>query len=429
MTTQPTLAPVAVQQPIGAHRDTGSSPTDIPALNSLALRSLASLFNEEEQLFFERITLTKEGLKREGTSRKHTIIALLGLQRLADSGATLPFDIAAARDRILGDTGWVGSAGDLGLLTWFTARCAPEQLGTLLHDFDFENALDNYPDGRHADTRGIAWFLTGIAHAREMCPGALPDLTDVAAEAYRLLRGNQRENGIFGRTGTPRSIREFLANRFGTFADQIHALYALTRFSQAFEIEEPLEPALNCANSLCALQGELGQWWFLYDKRRGSVANRYPVCSAHQDGTAPAALLALEEATGQKFHAPIQKGLAWITGANELGDDLRSLDRALIWDSIGPRRRIARYWGAGLRLMRVPHEPPVTSLGIRYEARPDHFGWLLYAFGRFGLSNTAIATEAISEHSQAAGCNQGKPSAPRRYRLRPLSVFHIDEPR
>jgi hypothetical protein len=29
---------------------------------------------------------------------------------------------------------------------------------------------------------------------------------------------------------------------------------------------------------------------------------------------------------------------------------------------------------------------------MRYQARPDHFGWLLYAFGKFGLRKNAIST-------------------------------------
>jgi len=387
---------VSVQERAGVPPDKGDPQTDIPALNSLALRSLVSLFDEKERLFSQRVTLTQEGFHREGTSRKRTIIALLGLQRLAESGVTQPFDVASIRDAILGDAGWVRSAGDLGLLTWFTAVCAPERLGILLNAFDFGKALDSYSDGRQARTRGLAWFLAGIAHARLACPGRLPDLTDVAVETYHLLLDNQSESGIFGHAAFPRFLRETFCNRFGTFADQIYAIYALSTFARAFQIEEPLGPALDCANSVCALQGEMGQWWFLYDKRACRVVNRYPVLSLHQDGTAPAGLLALGEATGQSFHKSICKGLSWIVGANELGDDLRNLDRGLIWDSIGLRRQIARYWEVALSFMSISRGPQVESLRIRYEARPDHFGWLLYAFGRFGLPNAAMAVKAAT---------------------------------
>ena len=398
MSPQTLVQTASVPERAGVPAGSAGPQPDIPALNSLALRSLVRLFDEKERLFSQRVTLTEEGFHREGTSRKRTLIALLGLQRLAESGGTQPFDIVSIRDVILGDAGWVRSAGDLGLLTWFTAVCVPEQLGMLLNTFDFGQALDTYSDGRQARTRGLAWFLAGIAHARLACPGRLPDLTDIAVETYHLLLDNQSENGIFGHVAFPRFLRETFCNHFGTFADQIYAIYALSTFARAFQIEEPLGPALECANSVCALQGEMGQWWFLYDKRACRVVNRYPVFSLHQDGTAPAGLLALGEATGQSFHKPIRKGLSWIAGANELGVDLRNLDRGLIWDSIGPRRRIANYWEVALSFMNISRGSQVESLRIRYEARPDHFGWLLYAFGRFGLPRPMEAAQVAKAH-------------------------------
>ena len=81
----------------------------------------------------------------------------------------------------------------------------------------------------------------------------------------------------------------------------------------------------------------------------------------------------------------VYKGLSWTAGANELGYDLRNLDRGLIWDAIGRRNQIANYWEAALSLMNISRASQTESLRVRYEARPDHFGWLLYAFGRFGL--------------------------------------------
>jgi hypothetical protein len=156
-------------------------------------------------------------------------------------------------------------------------------------------------------------------------------------------------------------------------------------FARAFQIEEPLASALSCANSICALQGEMGQWWFLYDKRACRVVHRYPVYSLHQDGTAPVGLLALGEATGQSFHQAIYKGLSWMTGANELGNDLRNLDLGWIWDSVWPKRWWTNCWEAPLHFLNISRGLPADALKIRYEARPDHFGWLLYAFGGVGL--------------------------------------------
>lgn len=379
---------------------TGATPgcgtaIDIPALNALALRSLGALFEPREGLFRRSLTWNGNGFQQEQTSRRRTIIALLGLQRLEEAGCAQPFDLAAIRDVLLAGTDWVQSVGDLGLLTWFTAVVAPERLCGLFHEFDFDRAIESYQDGRIAQTRGLAWFLAGISHALLAATASVPDLTDVAADAYHLLLENQAESGLFGHAAHSGLLRRVCRKRFGTFSDQIHAIYALATFTRAFQIEEPLEPALNCANSIRALQGGLGEWWYLYDKRTCRVANRYPVLSCHQVGTAPIGLLALEEVTGHSFHQAVYKGLSWVTGVNVLGKDLRSLGSGLIWDSMGVESRAANYWETALSLMNISHALPVDSLGIRFEARPDHYGWLLFAFGRLGLPK-ATANDAAS---------------------------------
>ena len=418
----PQLLVQTVRASVGAYPTTDGPVPEISELKSLAVQSLNYLFDEKEKLFCQRIALTKDGFRRERTSRRSTMIVLLGLQRLAESGATHTFDVAAIREAILDDTSPVGSAGDLGLLTWFTAVCAPEHLSRVLKGFDLDGALDTYVDGRQRCTQGLAWFLAGIAHARQACARTHADLTDIAVAAYRLLLGNQSENGIFGHMAFRRSIREIPFNRLGTFADQMYAVYALTTFAQAFGIEEPIEFALNCANAICALQGEMGQWWFLYDKRRGCVANRYPVYSEHQDGIAPMALLALEGATSRCFHKPIWEGLTWTTGRNELAADLRSPDHALIWDSIESRRRITQHWETVCSYLHISRAPLAKSLRIRYEVRPDHFGWLLYAFGKLGLLEKAISATC------AAGLAAGASNAAQEPAPRPVCVLQSREP-
>jgi hypothetical protein len=392
---RPLVEAVSVQEPGGLQMDGCGSRLALDDLNALALRSLVTLFEDKENLFCRRVTLIGEGIHRETTSRKRTMIALLGLQRLAESGATIPFDVALIRDAILEDTSWVKSIGELGLLTWLTAACAPARLEILFDELDFGSALESYWDGRQGQTIGLAWFLAGIAHARLVAPGMLPDITDVAVDAYHSLLDNQSEGGIFGHAAFSRFFPQTLYNRFGSFADQMHAIYGLTTFARAFQIDEPLASALSCANSVRALQGEMGQWWFLYDKRTRQIVNHYPILSLHQDGIAPVGFFALGEAIGQSFHGAVHKGLSWIAGANELGNDLRNLHRGLIWDSIGPRTRMANYWEAAFSLMNISHGPRAENLQIRYAARPDYFGWLLYAFGGAGLPKRLMPPSKI----------------------------------
>jgi hypothetical protein len=368
----------------------------ISSLNALALRSLITLFDEKAGLFSRSMTFDENGVfHRQKTSEKRTIIALLGLHRLKASGETLPFDLPSICDVVLRDTRWVRSLEELGLLTWFIAECEPDRLRNLFSKFDFENALCNYSDGRQGYTRALAWFLAGIAHARMVYPRLFPDLTDLAVDTYHLLEDNQSESGLFGHATSSGLAQHLICSRFGTFGDQIHPIYTLTVFAKAFQVEEPLASALSCGNAICALQGELGQWWFLYDKRSGRVLNRYPVFSMHQHGTAPVGLLSLGEATGQSFYEPIYRGLSWIMGANELGQDVRNEERTMIWDSL-QQRRLAKYCEIAHSLVHIPSSLRPDQLNIHYEARPDHFGWLLYAFGRLGLPETRFNGNAVT---------------------------------
>lgn len=367
---------------------------DLSPLKSMAAKALVALFDGTEMMFSRRITLRERGFRREPASPRRTVIALLGLQSLAESGQRQPFDLACIENAVFRDSRWVKGIGDLGVLVQFAAEYSPERFVSLAHDFDFATALENFPDGCEARTTSLSCFLAGISHVKLSCPDSLPDLTDAAVNTYRLLEDNQGAGGIFAHAGFPGLLQQPLSNRFGTIADQMHAIYALVTFARAFDIEEPLADALNCANAVRALQGDRGQWWYLYDKRSSQVVNCYPVCSIYQNGMAPMALLALAQATGQRFDEAIHRGLSWVSGANELGVDLCDWQHGIIWDSIEPRSRITNFCEQALNLVQSSGKAHEENLRIRFEARPDHFGWLLYALTRFDAK--AITAKAAS---------------------------------
>jgi hypothetical protein len=370
------------------------SQLEVSALCSMASKALLTLLDETEMLFSRRLTLRGREFRREPGSPKRTVVALLGLHRLAGSGQRQPFDLPSIETAVFQDKRWIREIGDLGILVQFAAQCSPDRLASLADDFDFARGLEIFPDGREAHTAGLSCFLAGISHAKLFCPDVLPDLTDVAVETYRLLEDNQGASGIFAHVGLPGMLQQPFSNRFGTIADQVHAIYALSTFARAFGVEEPLADALNCANAIRALQGEKGQWWFLYDKRTPRIVNRYPVCSIYQNGMAPLALLALAESTGQNFDDAIRSGLTWVAGANELGVDLRDGQHGIIWDSIDARSRITNFCEHALNFMQSSGKSHVENLRIRFEARPDHFGWLLYALT--GFEGTTMSTKAAS---------------------------------
>jgi hypothetical protein len=356
---------------------------NIPELNALAVRGLVSMFNEEKQLFCHRLVRTEHGLVQHGISPRYTIMTLLGLREFERMGGHSPFDANDLYDSFARDIGWIEGAGDLGLTIWLTAMFAPDRLTEFFRRVDLDTALIRYADARHSRTTELAWFLTGLAHAGMTSPQIATELTDLAVETYHRLKENQGEHGFLGHMCRAKSWAGFLRGRIGSFADQIYPIYAMAKFAVAFRIEEPLAAAVECATAICKAQGEMGQWWWLYDSQEGRTSSRYPVYSVHQHGMAPMGLFALEEATGKSFHDHVYRGLWWVYGSNELDADMRELDHSVVWRCIRPKSKQTKYWDTALSLVRAPKEnSSVGPLEVLFEDRPYELGWLLYAFAK-----------------------------------------------
>jgi len=227
----------------------------------------------------------------------------------------------------------------------------------------------------------LSWFLTGLTHASKAEQRA--DLEPLANETYRLVQANQGKHGLFGHMAKWYSLAGVVRGRVGSFADQVYPTFAMAHFSQVFGNGEARDKALRCAEAICRLQGPLGQWWWHYDSVSGRVVEHYPVYSVHQHGMAPMALLALQETCGANFQASISNGLRWITGANELHQDLEDVDAGVAWRCIQPAKTNPYAKGIYALLGKEPTRGPLHTL---YECRPYELGWLLYAFAQSSAS-------------------------------------------
>jgi hypothetical protein len=372
--------------PITTSRVTSES---IREMTSLAVRGLVSMFDPDKQLFCYRLRRTTKGLVREGVSRRYTTMALLGLDALQKTGVQCPFDTDAVFRSCADDPRWIHGVGDLGLLIWLTAEYAPEQLDDLFQRVNLEKSLERFADARKCRTMELAWFLAGLCHATMASPKRPWPLGDLAVDTYHRLQDNRGESGLFGHLATKKSLSGFVRGRIGNFADQIYPIYALSKFATAFNLEEPLDLALECALIICRLQGSQGQWWRFYDVDTGRVVGRYPVYSVDQYGLAPLALFELERATGRRFQNAIYRGLDWVYGSNELGEDLRIPSRQVIWTCILPRNRRTKYWEMADSFIRPAREHHAAeSLRVLHEIRPYELGLLLCSFANYGMVKT-----------------------------------------
>jgi hypothetical protein len=379
MTTAPPSRVLNISRSI--HPSTETQRT-IDRLNALAANGLVPMFDPEKRLFCHRLIRTENGLVREGISHRYTAIALMGLHRLEENGRSSPIAIQPVMDVLLANTRWVDNIGDLGLLLWLCALVAPERLGEVEARLEVKTALDRFSDARQGRTMELAWFLAGLSHRRLARQDTLPDLRALATRAYELLKDNQGERGLFGHVAKNKSIAGAIRSGIGSFGDQVYPIYAMTKYWEAFNDENAVERALDCALTICETQGPLGQWWWHYNSTNGQVAGRFPVFSVHQHGMAPMALLALGEAMQSDFGPWIYKGLEWIRD-NELEFNMEEASESLVWRSIFCPAT-SRYWNIAKSMFTNRGDiGRGKGLKVRFECRPYELGWLLYAFANW----------------------------------------------
>ena len=374
---------------------------------ALALRGLVPMFDQEKQLFCYSLKKTERGLVREGLSPRYTMMTLMGLHRVEEAGGVSSIEIKPALEALLANLEWVKDIGDLGVLLWTCALIAPERLAELEGRIELETALARYPSAKRGVTMELAWFLTGLSNWALACPEKQSRLKDLAFQTFALLKKNRGEQGFFGHLTRSASVSGMVRGRIGSFADQVYPIYAMTRFSQAYQEESALQMALQCGRGLCEAQGSLGQWWWHYDSLSGRVLEGYPVFSVHQHAMGPMTLFALGEAAQCDFTPWIDRGLKWINAENELGFNMEDDAAQVIWRcQYRSASQVKTYLKAALSRgdTAKPYEAK-KDLKVLFECRPYELGWLLYAFA----SRTGQPFHTVSgAHSIAQAIVAGK---------------------
>ena len=326
-----------------------------------------------------------------GHSLRYTCITLIGLVSAARAGWRPGLDVDRLVRGISERNREIVNPGDLGLLLW----CLSDHYQRLTPAHD--EVLDRLPvtsDALHALTSTeLGWLTSGLSRTALLAP-ARGDIADRAHLVYETLRGNHdAATGLFcfgGRAGG--RLRRHLRRQLGFFDNQVYGIRAGVDYHRAFDDRAALTMAQRCTDQILAAQGPLGQWAWHYDARTGAVVDRYPVYSVHQHGMGPMALRAVAEATRRSFDDALERSLAWIFGANELGETMIDRDQPVIWRSI--RRSIARgklihaFKLLSLARLGRAREYLASMVNTRgrlerdLECRPYEMGWLLLALAR-----------------------------------------------
>jgi hypothetical protein len=318
-------------------------------------------------------------VRLEGESLRYSAIVTLGAALLPESCQRSIFGGATARehcDALLSQVDATEDVGAAALATWAAAE---------LQHTDVERAGRRLlrllaKAGPRCPTVEAAWSLSALlgARANASFAAAAGQLRD------RLLDALGSQASIF-----PHHMKSGMGLRahIACFADQVYPIQALSRQHVALGDPDALAAAERCAERICALMGEAGQWWWHYDSRTGAMIEGYPVYSIHQDAMAPMCLFELAAAGGANREAAIARGLRWLEHAPEMEDSLIDAEHSVIWRKLARRdpvklvrtlRGFASLGRSKSRLEFLERWFPPTS--IDYECRPYHFGWMLYAW-------------------------------------------------
>jgi len=368
-------------------------------LREIAVRSLSRMYLPDQQLFAFRLRKNGPDEVLEGVSPRYTATALIGL---AGEDASVVKEVLGRHSlddvcsNLLDHVEQTDDVGEVALTTW-----AARMLHHTGKSVGLKALRAAQPGQRPYCTVELAWALTAL-----VIDESGGDMAQAETVAQSLLTAFQEESCLFRRWPTGNVVAKLpqfvnglgdrlpaLRTHVSCFADFVYPVQALSYYHKATGDVRAAEVATRCAERMCQLQGQEGQWWWHFDIRTGRVIERYPVYSVHQDSMAPMALQAVDKACGQDHSPAIEKGLRWLDTPAEKTGSLIDTQRKLIWRKVarrGPGKLVRGLQATASSLhprLRTPGVdvlfPPVC---IDYETRPYHMGWILHAWPHDSMS-------------------------------------------
>jgi len=279
-------------------------------LIDIAQKGLLQHFCHSSHLFSHVLTDTSKVQENKNLLSCHSIISLIGIAKHKNS---LDVDFNKTVEEliqlVLNDNNAIRESG---LLLWLLSlinHSAIDKVMAYILSIDHKKILQT-------ETMELAWLVIGLIYAYQREPTKKIDKTLKIYIELLITRFNLKTKLFVHRSKKHASwdIRYNIAN----FADQIYSIYAISRYIKVTSDNKFCDIAEQCADSITLMQGELGQWWWHYDSNKGTVIEKYPVYSVHQDSMAPFALMALMEVSSKDYFPALKLGVKWLSGQNEL---------------------------------------------------------------------------------------------------------------
>ena len=312
-----------------------------------------------------------------GYSARYTAMTGIGLTRASENGKSHGLRLADAVGRVMAVlTSPAVAVGDLGLCLWLDRRVHGTEGDRIAHLL-----LDRLGAGRGLDkSEGmqLAWMAIGLGLALRDAPTeplrrALADVLD------QMIDRNQQRSGLMCHMGSgPR-------RRFPNFATQIYSALAFAYIAKLGYDPRAAPAGRRLGDALLDLQLQDGGWPWIFDAFQSRIVEPYEIYTVHQDAMAPMGLLELSEALSvDRYRQAALFGLEWISGRNDLGEDMLSPDRSMLYRSIrrrSPWNRVLLYTNTASARLARPIAPRWRGpLEINATDRPYHLGWVLEAW-------------------------------------------------
>lgn len=350
------------------------------------------MFLDERGLFAFRLRREGNRDRLEGVSPRYTAIVLIAaVTESPDVVNTIlkGRDVRTVCDHLIDAVTGTKEIGEAALALWAARLHGHDRAREAL---ECMRAIDPV-EGRWP-TVEVAWCLTALTASAESKDNARDEslATRIAA---RLLASFHRESGLFSHWPSGASGGGLRAH-VACFADLVYPIQALSSFHQATGAETAIDAARRCVATMCALQGQRGQWWWHFDVRTAKVVERYPVYAVHQDAMGPMALFAFEDATGEGHHDAVRRSIEWLMTPAEIKRSLVDSDADVIWRKVARREpgKLSRSAQALASRLHPSLRAPLTDtifppVRIDFETRPYHMGWILHAFSESRLARLA----------------------------------------
>lgn len=347
----------------------------------MCLSRLDEAFNQTTYLFDRQL---RDGVWSTTQGTEHftsTAISLIGQSRIGEVSDSVNVNQTRALNALIKLARRRQYNEALGLLIWANSVCNGIPLLDLLHKLNIQ--LDDLPQlMAPIRTSEVAWFVIGLAHelvrtSEKAIAGAIKIAKEILLDRY------MKKNRLFYHVTTKAQFIRCIRRHIGNFADQIYSVLAISLASIVTGNGFGVKRAEQCAAQLVSLQGNLGQWCWHYDTRKGEVFQTYPVYSVHQYGMAPMALKALAAAGGMTFKKAVRRGLEWLAN-NELNKSLVDYEAGTIWRDIEYNeswlKRNTRNFIMLINCKQNINFDRALKFRINYETRPYEWAWCLYAY-------------------------------------------------